>query len=247
MAFHYPIGGGGGGGTIGGTINTNQVAFGTALDTIGGSNNLTWITGTNSLAGGNGSTAPGTTCFAFGSNNTVNGTACWALGVSNVTSMGSLRAGALGFAMTVNSSDSIGINLDGGTPQTLTQTNTFAVMGGKTGFQTVTPLSTVHINGSISYKHITTSVDYVVLLDDNYIGTVPVPPAPIIIDLPAAASAGTGKEYVIKDQIGGAGIGSSVTIRVPMGETIDGGASVILTTPYSSITVRSTGAAWAVI
>lgn len=36
------IGGGGGGGTISGTIATNQVAFGTSANTIGGTNNLWW-------------------------------------------------------------------------------------------------------------------------------------------------------------------------------------------------------------
>ncbi len=47
-------GGGGGGGAIGGTIAADQVAYGTALDTIGGTNNLKWINGTTTLAiGGN--------------------------------------------------------------------------------------------------------------------------------------------------------------------------------------------------
>jgi hypothetical protein len=36
------LGGGGGGGTISGTIATGQVAFGTAANTIGGTNNLYW-------------------------------------------------------------------------------------------------------------------------------------------------------------------------------------------------------------
>lgn len=57
MSFHYPIGGGGGGGTIGGSIATNQVAFGSAANTISGSNNLTWVNSTGILSasfGGNG-------------------------------------------------------------------------------------------------------------------------------------------------------------------------------------------------
>jgi hypothetical protein len=41
---------GGGGGTIGGTIATGQIAYGTAADTIGGSNNLFWNSGTNTQA-----------------------------------------------------------------------------------------------------------------------------------------------------------------------------------------------------
>lgn len=47
-------GGGGGGGTIGGTIDSEQIAYGTGVDTIGGNNNLKWINGTTTLAiGGN--------------------------------------------------------------------------------------------------------------------------------------------------------------------------------------------------
>ncbi len=43
--------GGGGGGTIGGTIAVNQIAYGTALNTIGGSANLTYTGGLFQLIG----------------------------------------------------------------------------------------------------------------------------------------------------------------------------------------------------
>lgn len=46
--------GGGGGGSIGGTIAVNEVAFGTGLDTISGSSNLTYNSGTQDLTVGDG-------------------------------------------------------------------------------------------------------------------------------------------------------------------------------------------------
>lgn len=44
-------GGGGGGGTINGTIAANQIAYGTGVDTIGGSANLTYNSGLFTLNG----------------------------------------------------------------------------------------------------------------------------------------------------------------------------------------------------
>lgn len=247
MGFHYPIGAGGGGGTIQGTIDVNQIAYGTALDTIGGSANATWSEMLKSIQAGNGNTMTGSSSFAFGDNNFVEGVANWALGVSNTVPSTARRAGAIGFAMTVDATDSIGINLDGGTPVTLAQDNVFSVMNGLTGLGTLTPKSTLHVQGSTSYKHVTTSIDYTVLLTDNYIGTVPVPPIAIIITLPSVASAAIGKEYIIKDQIGGANVGTEVTITPQIGETIDGAATEILSIPYSSRTIRCTGNGWAII
>jgi len=60
--------GGGGGGTIGGTIAVNEVAFGTGVDTIGGSADLIWTPGAPSVLGVSGRvdlTGPGVAAVAL--------------------------------------------------------------------------------------------------------------------------------------------------------------------------------------
>ena len=116
MAFHAPLGGGGGGGTILGTIDTNQVAYGVALNTIGGDGDFFWDVGNHN--------------FAVGVTNALGGSSGIILGTGNQTGALSLRAISLGSAMTVNAIDSVGINLDNTTPSTLNQDNSMSIMGG---------------------------------------------------------------------------------------------------------------------
>ena len=116
------------------------------------------------------------------------------------------------------------------------------------GLAQTTPLSTFHLNGSFtSEKQVKTAVNYNVLLTDNYIGVVPVPPVQVTITLPPVASAGQGKVYVIKDEVGFAGLGTPLIVAAQVGETIDGVLIQVYTTAHISVTVRCDGNGWFVI
>ena len=91
----------------------------------------------------------------------------------------------------------------------------------------------------------TTSTSYTALQIDDII-EVTSTAAPRTITLPTATSTGVntniGKVYVIKDTSGGAGT-NNITIT-PTSGTIDGVASVAITTNYGSMFVCSDGVAW---
>lgn len=162
-------GGGGGGGTIGGSIASPQVAFGTAANTIGGSNFLTWD----------------------------------------------------------NANKNLGV---GGSSAT----------------------STLHDFGSVNFsKVVSTAVNYTALASDYQIDCNPVPPAAITITLPSSGAAGIGygKRFMISDVVGGAAVGTPITIAAAGGETIDGAATFVINVAWSSIEIRSQGGTngWKVI
>lgn len=152
-------GGGGGGGTIGGTIALDQIAFGTALDTIGGSADLTWNGGL--------------------------------------------------------------LIVDGA-----------AIFRG---------------DGFVWGQQTSTAVDYTVLVSDFLIRVVPVPPAVRTITLPFVATTTVGQIFIIKDGNGFAGVGTELIISARAAETIDGALSHSFNVPYTSVTVRNTGATWDII
>ena len=72
MAFHAPLGGGGGGGTILGTIDTNQVAYGVALNTIGGDGDFFWDVGNHNFAVGDTNALGGSSGIILGTEYTIN-------------------------------------------------------------------------------------------------------------------------------------------------------------------------------
>lgn len=150
---------GGGGGTIGGTIAVNQIAFGTALDTIGGSANFTFTAG-------------------------------------------------------------------------LFRLNGAAIFTG---------------DGFVWGQQSSTGVNYNVLLTDFMVRVVPVPPAPITITLPSVITSTVGQIFIIKDGVGFAGVGTELIISARAAETIDGALTQSFNIPYSSVTVRNTGATWDII
>jgi len=80
--------------------------------------------------------------------------------------------------------------------------------------------------------------DYIIGVDDTA--------APRTVTLPAAstvgANANSGKVYIIKDQSGGAGT-NNITVS-PASGTIDGGASLVISSDYGELVVYSDGAAW---
>jgi hypothetical protein len=116
------------------------------------------------------------------------------------------------------------------------------------GLAQTVPLSTLHNNGSFSnQKQTIQAADYVVLLTDNYIGLVPAPPVAIKITLPTVASAGQGKTYIIKDEVGFCDPINTLTISAQPGETIDMSLTQVFITAFTSVTVRCNGPRWHII
>ena len=64
--------------------------------------------------------------------------------------------------------------------------------------------------------------------------------AEIIIQLPNAATLGSGQTYVIKDEAGNAS-SWAIQVKAHAAQTIDGQASVYLESPYSSINLYCNG------
>ena len=60
------------------------------------------------------------------------------------------------------------------------------------------------------------------------------------ITLPAMSASTTGRQYTVKDVTGSAGT-NSITVDTPGAETIDGGASVVISSHYDNVTVFSNG------
>lgn len=105
------------------------------------------------------STASGNYSFAAGSGVTASGPYSVAMGTGNVAAGDS--SVALGVGMTVNGNNSFGINLAVGSPQTLTQTNSMAIMGGNVGIGTPTPASVLDVAGNVTSTFGTSVLDNV--------------------------------------------------------------------------------------
>lgn len=101
--------------------------------------------GGTSLAAGSEATASGFASIALGMNPTASGIQSVALGYYAQAS--AENAIALG-PITVSGLNSLGINLDSGTPQTFSQANSMAIMGGNVGINTLTPGYKLHVIGS---------------------------------------------------------------------------------------------------
>lgn len=95
----------------------------------------------------------GTASTALGENNTASGTNSFAAGLNNVA--GGTQAIALGEAITVNGNNSVGIGLDA-TTRTVTDNNTFAIVGGEVGIGTVSPVALLDVAGD---AHITSALN----------------------------------------------------------------------------------------
>lgn len=105
------------------------------------------------------------------------------------------------------------------------------------GFQTTSPNSTLHVNGSFStsYKEATTT--YTILSNDH---TIDCTSGTFTVTLPTAAGI-TGRQYVIKNT--GTGV---ITLDGAGSETIDDVATKTLY-QYESLTVESNGQDWIII
>ncbi|MCI5108352.1 MAG: tail fiber domain-containing protein, partial [Candidatus Pacebacteria bacterium] len=115
---------------------TAAASFGLCTDATG---NYSFTTGRNT-------TASGTYSVALGGFSSAQGNSAFAAGGSNHACAD--NSVALGKKVTVTGACSTGIGLDN-TARTISQTSTFAVLGGVAGFGTTTPQSELSVEGSI--------------------------------------------------------------------------------------------------
>ena len=87
-----------------------------------------------------------------------------------------------------------------------------------------------------------TATTYTALVTDHYIGVTSTASARTI-NLPAAATAGAGKTYIIKDESGAAGT-NNITVDGNASETIDGAATKAISTNYGVLRVICDGSNW---
>lgn len=85
--------------------------------------------------------------------------------------------------------------------------------------------------------------NYTALTTDYIIGKTGITGGGDTISLPAAATAGSGKVYIIKDQSGSAQT-NNITIDPDAAETIDGQATIAITAAYGVARIYSNGTAW---
>jgi len=87
-----------------------------------------------------------------------------------------------------------------------------------------------------------TAATYTILVTDYYIGA-DTSSNTITLTLPAASAAGSGKTYVIKDE-GGNAAANAITVDGNGTETVDGAATVDVTSPYGALNLYSDGSNW---
>ena len=144
----------------------------------------------------------------------------------------------MGRDMTVSGDYSCGISLDL-VVSTLSQANSMAIMQGKLGISTVAPLSTLHVNGSMTIKRTSTAANYTITTDDIYVG-VSSTAAARTITLPSAATVAAGKLYIIKDESGGAAT-NNITIARAGTDLIEGAVAYTINTNYGFVRLMSIG------
>jgi hypothetical protein len=86
-------------------------------------------------------------------------------------------------------------------------------------------------------KRIDVTSNYTITLNDYFIG---IPPAssPLMITLPSAQQAGSGKTYIIQKENGS---GGTVAVLPQSGQSINGTAGIAITSAYGALTVISDG------
>ena len=87
-----------------------------------------------------------------------------------------------------------------------------------------------------------TATTYTALVTDHYIGVTSTAAARTI-NLPAAATVGAGKTYIVKDESGAAGT-NNITLDGNASETIDGAATKAISTNYGVLRIICDGSNW---
>lgn len=96
--------------------------------------------------------------------------------------------------------------------------------------------------GVLAYKRTAVTGNYTALAADFYLG-VSTLSASLTITLPTASGA-EGKMYIVKDETGQCSALKTITVVGTSGQTIDGGANVVMILARGSIGVISDGANW---
>ncbi len=99
--------------------------------------------------------------------------------------------------------------------------------------------SVLNVGGGLRLKRRTVTSHVTASADDYYIGANTSGGA-LEVRLLSAASVPSGQALVIKDE-GGASQSNPITVRAHPDQTIDGGASIILESPYSAVSLYSNG------
>tara|TARA_R100000152_G_C6757917_1_gene181771 strand:- start:421 stop:1194 length:774 start_codon:yes stop_codon:yes gene_type:complete len=97
----------------------------------------------------------------------------------------------------------------------------------------------LHISGAVVYHHKTSTATMTASVDDFYIGMDSTAGA-IELRLPDAAVLTDGHTYIIKDEGGEAGT-NNITILASGSQTIDGENSLVLESPYASLSLYCNG------
>ena len=107
---------------------------------------------------------------------------------------------------------------------------------------TLTLIGNSHLSGGVCHNRLHTHENYTITVSDYYIG-VDTTSNPVTLTLPVANTTTSGQTFVIKDE-GGAAQSNNITVHItPEGntDTIDGGDSVILESPYAAVSIYSNG------
>jgi hypothetical protein len=106
----------------------------------------------------------------------------------------------------------------------------------------VTNSETAHKKGQRFGRTTFSGANYTLSTSDYLLGLTSLAIAPSI-GLPLPSLVGTGKTFIVKDEVGGAAT-TTITIRSEGEKTIDGATSATITTAYGSKSVYSDGSNW---
>lgn len=105
----------------------------------------------------------------------------------------------------------------------------------------ITVIGDSHLSGGVVHMRRHVTADYSLVTGDYYIG-VDTTSAVVRLTLPMAANTTSGQTFVIKDEGGQSGA-NNITVHRNSGgsDTVDGGESLILESPYAAVSLYSNG------